>query len=177
MSRIGKKPVAPVSGVTVTVDGQAVTAKGPKGEQTVVLVDLVRVESGEDGIVVTPIDDSREARSAWGMSRTLIDNIVRGVSTGFERKLAISGVGYRAQMQGSDLKLSLGFSHEVIYKAPDGIQLAAPTQTEIVVTGIDKQQVGQVAANIREFRPPEPYKGKGVRYSDERIVRKEGKKK
>jgi large subunit ribosomal protein L6 len=111
------------------------------------------------------------------MSRTLVQNIVAGVSTGFERKLAITGVGYRAQMQGSDLKLSLGFSHEVIFKAPDGITLAAPTQTEIVVTGIDKQQVGQVAANIREFRPPEPYKGKGVRYADEFIYRKEGKKK
>jgi large subunit ribosomal protein L6 len=111
------------------------------------------------------------------LSRSLVQNIVTGVSTGFERKLAITGVGYRAQMQGSDLKLSLGFSHEVIFKAPDGISLAAPTQTEIVVTGIDKQQVGQVAADIREFRPPEPYKGKGVRYADEHIYRKEGKKK
>lgn len=177
MSRIGKKPVAPVSGVTVTVDGQKVTAKGSKGELSVVLVDVVKPELTEEGVVITPVNDSREARSAWGMSRTLVQNIVTGVSTGFERKLAITGVGYRAQMQGSDLKLSLGFSHEVIYKAPDGISLAAPTQTEIVVTGIDKQQVGQVAANIREFRPPEPYKGKGVRYADEFIFRKEGKKK
>ena len=177
MSRIGKKPVAPVSGVTVTVDGQKVTAKGSKGELSVVLVDAVKPEMTEEGLVVAPVDDSREARSAWGLSRTLVQNIVTGVSTGFEKKLAITGVGYRAQMQGSDLKLSLGFSHEVIYKAPDGISLAAPTQTEIVVTGIDKQQVGQVAANIREFRPPEPYKGKGVRYVDEYIFRKEGKKK
>lgn len=177
MSRIGKQPVAPVSGVTVTVDGQTVTAKGSKGELSVVLVDLVKPEMTEEGVLVTPVDESREARAAWGMSRTLVHNIVVGVSTGFERKLAISGVGYRAQMQGSDLKLSLGFSHEVIFKAPDGITLASPTQTEIIVTGIDKQQVGQVAANIREFRPPEPYKGKGVRYADEIIVRKEGKKK
>ncbi|RDE09762.1 50S ribosomal protein L6 [Pelagibacterium lacus] len=177
MSRIGKKPVAPVGGVTVTIDGQQVTAKGSKGELSVVLVDLVKPEMSDEGVVVSPVDDSREARSAWGMSRTLLQNIVTGVSTGFERKLAITGVGYRAQMQGSDLKLSLGFSHEVIFKAPDGIQLAAPTQTEIIVSGIDKQQVGQVAADIREFRPPEPYKGKGVRYADEHVVRKEGKKK
>ncbi|SDG79830.1 50S ribosomal protein L6 [Pelagibacterium luteolum] len=177
MSRIGKQPVAPVSGVTVTVDGQTVTAKGSKGELSVVLMDLVTPEMTDDGVVVKPADESRQARAAWGLSRSLVQNIVTGVSTGFERKLAITGVGYRAQMQGSDLKLSLGFSHEVIFKAPDGISLAAPTQTEIVVTGIDKQQVGQVAADIREFRPPEPYKGKGVRYADEHIYRKEGKKK
>lgn len=177
MSRIGKKPVAPVKGVEVTIDGQVVTAKGPKGQLSVELVDRVKPALSDDGLVVEPVDDSREARSAWGMSRTLVQNIVTGVSQGFERKLAITGVGYRAQMQGSDLKLSLGFSHEVIFKAPDGISLAAPTQTEIVITGSDKQQVGQVAANIREFRPPEPYKGKGVRYADERIIRKEGKKK
>jgi len=177
MSRIGKKPVAPVKGVEVSVDGQTVSAKGPKGQLSVELMDWVKPELTEEGLVVTPQDDSREARSAWGMSRTLVQNIVTGVSEGFERKLAISGVGYRAQMQGSDLKLSLGFSHEVIFKAPDGITLAAPTQTEIVISGVDKQQVGQVAANIREFRPPEPYKGKGVRYADEYVVRKEGKKK
>ena len=177
MSRIGKKPVAPVKGVEVSVDGQTVIAKGPKGQLSVELIDRVTPELTEEGVIVTPNDDSRESRSAWGMSRTLVQNIVTGVSQGFERKLAISGVGYRAQMQGSDLKLSLGFSHEVIFKAPDGITLAAPTQTEIVVSGTDKQQVGQVAANIREFRPPEPYKGKGVRYADEYIVRKEGKKK
>jgi len=177
MSRIGKNPVAPVKGVEVSVDGQTVSAKGPKGQLSVELMDWVKPELTEEGLVVTPQDDSREARSAWGMSRTLVQNIVTGVSEGFERKLAISGVGYRAQMQGSDLKLSLGFSHEVIFKAPDGITLAAPTQTEIVISGVDKQQVGQVAANIREFRPPEPYKGKGVRYADEYVVRKEGKKK
>ena len=177
MSRIGKQPVAPVKGVEVSVDGQTVSAKGPKGQMSIELIDWVKPELTEEGVVVTPNDDSREARSAWGMSRTLVQNIVTGVSQGFERKLAISGVGYRAQMQGSDLKLTLGFSHEVIFKAPDGITLAAPTQTEIIVSGVDKQQVGQVAANIREFRPPEPYKGKGVRYADEIIVRKEGKKK
>lgn len=177
MSRIGKQPVAPVSGVTVTVEGQTVTAKGSKGELNVVLVDLVKAQQTEQGVEITPVDDSREARSAWGMSRTLVQNIVIGVSAGFERKLAISGVGYRAAMQGSDLKLALGFSHDVIFKAPEGITLAAPTQTEIVITGADKQVVGQVAANIRKYRQPEPYKGKGIRYSDEVIFRKEGKKK
>ena len=177
MSRTGKKPVAPVSGVTVTINGRTVSAKGPKGELSLQLMDIVNVEQGEDGIVVSPANDTREARAAWGTTRALIQNIVTGVSAGFEKKLAIQGVGYRAAMQGKDVKLSLGFSHEVVYEAPQGITLAVPAPTEIVVTGIDKQQVGQVAANIREFRPPEPYKGKGVRYSDEYIFRKEGKKK
>lgn len=177
MSRIGKKPVAPVDGVTVTIEGQTVKAKGPKGELSVDLVDLVTVEMTDEGVKVTPVNETKAARSAWGMSRTLVQNIITGVKDGFEKKLVISGVGYRAQMQGSDLKLALGFSHDVIFKAPEGIQLQAPQATEIVVSGIDKQVVGQVAANIREFRPPEPYKGKGIRYEDEYIFRKEGKKK
>ncbi|WP_424981001.1 50S ribosomal protein L6 [Maritalea sp. S77] len=177
MSRIGKKPVAPVDGVTVTIEGQTVKAKGPKGELSVDLVDLVTVEMTDEGVQVTPVNDSKEARSAWGMSRTLVNNIVTGVKEGFTKKLAINGVGFRAQMQGNDLKLALGFSHDVIFKAPEGIKLEAPQPTEIIVSGIDKQAVGQVAANIREYRPPEPYKGKGIRYEDEYIFRKEGKKK
>ena len=133
--------------------------------------------SGADGVSITPANDTREARAAWGTTRALIQNMVTGVSAGFEKKLAIQGVGYRAAMQGKDIKLSLGFSHEVIYEAPKGITLAVPAPTEIVITGIDKQQVGQVAANIRAWRKPEPYKGKGVRYLGEQVFRKEGKKK
>lgn len=177
MSRTGKKPVAPVSGVAVTINGRTVTAKGPKGELSLQLMDVVKVENGNDGLVVSPANDTREARAAWGTTRALIQNMVTGVSAGFEKKLAIQGVGYRAAMQGKDVKLSLGFSHEVIYQAPQGITLAVPVPTEIVITGIDKQQVGQVAANIRAWRKPEPYKGKGVRYANEFVFRKEGKKK
>ena len=177
MSRTGKKPVAPVSGVTVTINDRTVTAKGPKGEQSMQLMDVVNVENGTDGVVVSPANDTREARAAWGTTRALIQNLVTGVSAGFEKKLAIQGVGYRAAMQGKDVKLSLGFSHEVVYQAPQGITLAVPAPTEIVVTGIDKQQVGQVAADIRAWRKPEPYKGKGVRYAGEFVFRKEGKKK
>ncbi|KFC62848.1 50S ribosomal protein L6 [Devosia sp. LC5] len=177
MSRTGKKPVAPVSGVTVTINGRTVTAKGPKGELSIELMDVVNVENGSDGLVVTPANDTREARAAWGTTRALIQNMVTGVSAGFEKKLAIQGVGYRAAMQGKDVKLSLGFSHEVIYQPPQGITLAVPAPTEIVITGTDKQQVGQVAANIRAWRKPEPYKGKGVRYAGEFVFRKEGKKK
>jgi large subunit ribosomal protein L6 len=177
MSRTGKKPVAPVSGVTVTVKDRTVTAKGPKGELSLDLMDNVSVEQGDDGLVVSPANDTREARAAWGTTRALIQNLVTGVSAGFERRLQIQGVGYRAAMQGKDIKLSLGYSHDVVYEAPQGITLAAPTPTEIVVSGIDKQQVGQVAANIRAWRAPEPYKGKGIRYADEFVFRKEGKKK
>ncbi|RUT32987.1 50S ribosomal protein L6 [Arsenicitalea aurantiaca] len=177
MSRTGKKPVEPVSGVTVSVDGRTVKAKGPKGELSVALMDNVNVEQTEQGLVVSPTDDSAEARAAWGTTRALIQNIVTGVSTGFEKKLQIQGVGYRAAMQGKDLKLSLGFSHEVVYETPAGITLATTTPTEITVSGTDKQLVGQVAANIRDYRRPEPYKGKGVRYLGEFVARKEGKKK
>jgi large subunit ribosomal protein L6 len=177
MSRTGKKPVAPVNGVTVTIDGRTVSAKGPKGELSIVLMDVVNAENGTDGVSITPANDTREARAAWGTTRALIQNMVTGVSAGFEKKLAIQGVGYRAALQGKDIKLSLGFSHEVIYQAPQGITLAVPVPTEIVITGIDKQQVGQVAADIRAWRKPEPYKGKGVRYAGEFVFRKEGKKK
>ncbi|MEO9615738.1 MAG: 50S ribosomal protein L6 [Nitratireductor sp.] len=177
MSRIGKKPVPVPEGVTASVDGQTVTAKGPKGELTFVVNDEVLVKLDDEGIKVDPRDQSKDARSKWGMSRTIIDNILNGVKSGFEKRLEITGVGYRAAMQGKNLQLSLGFSHEVVYEAPEGIQLSVPKPTEIVVSGIDNQKVGQVAAEIRKYRGPEPYKGKGVRYADERIVRKEGKKK
>ncbi|CAN7373883.1 50S ribosomal protein L6 [Devosia sp. Root413D1] len=177
MSRTGKKPIAPVSGVTVTISDRQVTAKGPKGEQSLTLMDIVNAKQTDDGIVIEPANESKEARAAWGTTRALINNMVIGVSAGFEKKLQIQGVGYRAAMQGKDLKLSLGFSHEVVFNTPAGITLAAPTQTEVVVTGSDKQLVGQVAADIRGWRPPEPYKGKGVRYVGEYIARKEGKKK
>ncbi len=176
MSRTGKKPVA-LDGANVSIDGQKVTAKGAKGELSVNLIDVVTAELTDEGVVISPVDDSSFARASWGTFRSLVQNIVIGVTKGYEKKLAISGVGYRAALQGNDLKLALGFSHDVIYKAPDGIKLTVPAPTEIIVSGIDKQQVGQAAANIRSYRPPEPYKGKGVRYADEYIYRKEGKKK
>jgi large subunit ribosomal protein L6 len=177
MSRIGKKPVQMPQGVTATVSGQTVTAKGPKGELNFVVNDEVLVKFEDNQIAVEPRDQSKTARSKWGMSRTQIVNILQGVKDGFEKKLEISGVGYRAAMQGKNLQLSLGFSHEVVYQTPQGITISVGKPTEITVSGIDKQQVGQVAAEIREYRPPEPYKGKGVKYAGEKIVRKEGKKK
>jgi len=177
MSRTGKKPIAPVSGVTVTINDRTVTAKGPKGEQSLTLMDIVNAKLTDGAVVIEPANESTEARAAWGTTRALINNLVVGVSAGFQKKLQIQGVGYRAAMQGKDLKLSLGFSHEVVFQTPEGITIAAPTQTEVTVSGIDKQQVGQVAADIRGWRPPEPYKGKGVRYVGEYIARKEGKKK
>lgn len=177
MSRIGKKPVAVPQGVTASVNGQTVTAKGPKGELKFVVNDEVLVKMEGSEISVQPRDQSKDARSKWGMSRTQILNILNGVKDGFERKLEITGVGYRAAMQGKNLQLALGFSHDVVYETPDGITITVPKPTEITVSGIDKQRVGQVAAEIREYRGPEPYKGKGVRYAGERIVRKEGKKK
>lgn len=177
MSRIGKRPLPVPQGVTATVNGQTVTAKGPKGEMKFVVNDevLVTLEDGE--ISVQPRDDSKDARSKWGMSRSQIENILVGVKDGFERKLEISGVGYRAALQGKDLQLALGFSHDVVYQTPEGITITVPKPTEIIVSGIDKQVVGQVAAEIRRYRSPEPYKGKGVKYASERIIRKEGKKK
>jgi large subunit ribosomal protein L6 len=177
MSRIGKKPVPVPAGVTATIDGQKVTAKGPKGELFFVANDEVSVKLEDNAVVVQPVSDSKDARSKWGMSRTMVENIFKGVKDGYERKLEINGVGYRASMQGKNLQLALGFSHDVVYQTPEGITIAVPKPTEIVVTGINKQQVGQVAAEIREYRGPEPYKGKGVKYAEERIVRKEGKKK
>jgi large subunit ribosomal protein L6 len=154
-----------------------VTAKGPKGELKFVVNNEVLVKMEEGQIKVDPRDDSKVARSKWGMSRTQISNILSGVKEGFERRLEINGVGYRAAMQGKNLQLSLGFSHEVVYQTPEGVTIAVPKPTEIVITGIDKQAVGQVAAEIRKYRGPEPYKGKGVKYAGEKIVRKEGKKK
>jgi large subunit ribosomal protein L6 len=177
MSRIGKKPVSLPQGVTASVNGQTVTAKGPKGELKFVVNDEVLVKMENNEISVEPRDQTKNARSKWGMSRTQIVNILQGVKDGFEKKLEITGVGYRAALQGKTLQLALGYSHDVNYTIPEGITIVVPKPTEITVTGIDKQQVGQVAAEIREYRGPEPYKGKGVRYADERIVRKEGKKK
>jgi large subunit ribosomal protein L6 len=177
MSRIGKKPVAVPKGVTANVEGQMVTAKGPKGQLAVALVDKVSVTMADGSISVEPRDRSKEARSVWGMSRTLVQNILVGVTDGFVERLEINGVGYRAQVEGKNLNLALGYSHDVKYPIPEGIKIETPKPTEIVVSGIDKQKVGQVAAEIRRWRPPEPYKGKGVKYSDEYIFRKEGKKK
>ena len=177
MSRIGKRPIPVPQGVTATVDGQKIVAKGPKGELTFVANDEVSVKLEDNAIVVAPIDQSKDARSKWGMSRTMVNNIFTGVKDGFERKLEINGVGYRAAMQGKNLQLALGFSHDVVYQPPEGVTIACPKPTEIVLTGINKQVLGQVAAEIREYRPPEPYKGKGVKYAEERIIRKEGKKK
>src|SRR5690349_10612719 len=177
MSRTGKKPIPAVSGVIVTIKDREVHAKGPKGEQSLTLMDIVNAKQTDHGIEITPANDTKEARAAWGTTRALIANMVKGVKDGFEKKLQIQGVGFRAAMAGKDLKLSLGFSHEVVFNTPKGITITAPTQTEIVITGSDKQQVGQVAADIRAWRKPEPYKGKGVRYEGEYIARKEGKKK
>ncbi|AEV38368.1 50S ribosomal protein L6 [Pseudovibrio sp. FO-BEG1] len=177
MSRIGKKPVPVPSGVTATINGQDVIVKGPKGELSFVVNDLVSVEMTDDGIRLDPRNQSKTARSMWGMSRTMVANLITGVTSGFEKQLAITGVGYRAQVQGKTLNLALGFSHDVKFDIPEGVEIKCPKPTEIVINGINKQQIGQVAANIREYRPPEPYKGKGIRYADEFIVRKEGKKK
>lgn len=177
MSRIGKKPVPLPESVTASIDGQTITAKGPKGELQFVFNEEVLVKLEEGAVHIDPRDKSKDSRSKWGMTRTQIANTLNGVKTGFERKLEINGVGYRAAMQGKTLALSLGFSHDVNYVAPEGITITVPKPTEIVVSGIDKQVVGQVAAEIRAYRSPEPYKGKGVKYSDEVIVRKEGKKK
>ena len=177
MSRIGKKPVAVPSGVEVKIDGQTVKAKGSKGELEVTLVDDVTVEMTDDGVVVAPVGESKRARSMWGMSRTLVSNIFVGVTEGYKKVLEINGVGYRAAIKGNNLSLQLGLSHDVDYPLPEGIKIECPSQTEIVVSGIEKQVVGQVAAEIRSYRPPEPYKGKGIKYKDEYIFRKEGKKK
>jgi large subunit ribosomal protein L6 len=177
MSRIGKKPVTIPKGVTASVNGQEVAVKGPKGELKHVLVDDVIAKLENGGIEVSPREDTQNARAMWGMSRTLILNLMTGVTEGFTKKLEITGVGYRAAVAGPNLQLQLGYSHDVIVPSPQGIQVVCPKPTEIVITGIDKQKVGQVAAEIRKFRPPEPYKGKGVRYAGEYILRKEGKKK
>jgi large subunit ribosomal protein L6 len=177
MSRIGKRAVAVPSGITANVEGQTVKVKGPKGALSVVLPDDVAVKLDGGQIKVDPRSETKRARSQWGTSRTLVANLITGVTKGFEQRLEINGVGYRAAVQGKNLQLALGYSHDVIYPIPEGITIATPRPVEIVITGIDRQKVGQVAAEIRDFRPPEPYKGKGVKYATERIFRKEGKKK
>src|SRR5947207_3718778 len=177
MSRIGTKPVSIPSGVTANVEGQIVKVKGPKGAMQVVLPDDVVVKMDAGAVKVDPRNETKRARSMWGTSRTLVSNLVTGVTKGFERKLEITGVGFRAALQGKNLQIALGYSHDVIYPIPEGIAIVAPKPTEIVITGIDKQKVGQVAAEIRAFRPQEPYKGKGGKYAGDYIFRKEGKQK
>ncbi len=177
MSRIGKKAVPVPAGVTVNLSGQNVNVKGPKGELKMQLVDNVEVKMEQGAVKVDPRDQSKLARSCWGMSRTMIRNMITGVTDGFTKSLEITGVGYRAALAGKNLQLNLGYSHDVLYPIPAGIDIKVPKPTEIVISGIDKQRVGQVAAEIREFRGPEPYKGKGVKYAGEYIFRKEGKKK
>ena len=177
MSRIGKKAIPVPNGVTVSVDGQTISAKGPKGELTFVVNELCTVALEENEVAVKPVNNSKPARSMWGMSRTRIANMIDGVANEFTKSLELVGVGYRAQMKGTALNLALGYSHEIDYPAPEGVKIVTPKPTEIVISGIDKQKVGQAAAEIRAFRPPEPYKGKGVKYADEYIFRKEGKKK
>ena len=177
MSRIGNKSIAVPAGVTANVDGQTVKVKGPKGAVQLVLHDDVTMTMEKGVVTINPRNDSKRARSMWGTYRTLVSNLFTGVTKGFEEKLEITGVGYRAAVQGKSLNLQLGFSHDVTFPIPEGIAIATPKPTEINISGIDKQTVGQVAAEIRGYRPPEPYKGKGVRYADEFIFRKEGKKK
>jgi large subunit ribosomal protein L6 len=177
MSRIGKRPVPLPKGVSAAVEGQHVRVKGPKGELSVMLASEVEASVGDEGVSVQPREGAERGRQMWGLSRTLVNNLVTGVTQGFTQKLEISGVGYRAAVQGKKLQLQLGFSHDVNYPIPDGIGIVCEKPTMITVSGIDKQLVGQVAAEIRAWRPPEPYKGKGVKYAGERIQRKEGKKK
>jgi large subunit ribosomal protein L6 len=177
MSRIGKKAVAIPAGVTANVAGQTVSVKGPKGTLELMLHEDVAATMEAGSVQIDPRNESKRARAMWGMSRSLLANVVAGVTKGFEKRLEITGVGYRAAVQGKNLQLLLGYSHEIKYAIPDGIAITTPRPTEIVINGIDKQKVGQVAAEIRDFRPPEPYKGKGIKYAGEYIFRKEGKKK
>jgi large subunit ribosomal protein L6 len=177
MSRIGKKPVALVKGVSATISGQTIEVKGPKGARSFTATDDVTLTIENDSVKVTPRGTSKRARQQWGMARSMVENLVIGVSEGFKKEMEIQGVGYRAAMAGNVLKLSLGYSHEVNFDIPKGVTITSPKNTEIIVEGIDQQLVGQVAANIREWRKPEPYKGKGIRYKGEFVFRKEGKKK
>jgi len=177
MSRIGKKPVAIPAGVTASLNGADLTVKGPKGELAMTFVPDVQASQNDNVITILPAGDTKQASSMWGMQRTLVANMVEGVSTGFSKKLELNGVGYRAQLKGSNLNLQLGFSHDVEFPVPKGIKIETPDQTTILISGIDKQQVGETAAQIREYRKPEPYKGKGIKYEGEYIFRKEGKKK
>jgi large subunit ribosomal protein L6 len=177
MSRIGKKPVELPAGVTASVSGQTIEVKGPKATHTFTATDDVTITVADNAVSVVPRGKSKRARQQWGMSRTMVANMVTGTSTGFKKELAINGVGYRAAIQGTTLKLQLGYSHEVNFEVPAGVTVTCPKLTEIVVEGDDAQLVGQVAANIREWKKPEPYKGKGIKYKNEFIFRKEGKKK
>jgi large subunit ribosomal protein L6 len=177
MSKIGKKAVPVPKGVTATVEGERFKAKGPKGELTFAFGDKIAAKVENDHVSVSARGESKEHKAAWGLTRAMIANLMRGVEKGYEKRLEINGVGYRAQVQGKQLQLALGYSHDVVYAIPEGVAIATPKPTEIVISGIDRQKVGQVAAEIRAFRPPEPYKGKGVKYVDEHIFRKEGKKK
>jgi large subunit ribosomal protein L6 len=177
MSRIGKKPVAIPNGVTVTIEGQTVTVKGPKGQLAWTLAEEIEARQEGTELVLAKRNESTRAQAMWGLSRSLVNNMIVGVTQGYERVLELVGVGYRAAMKGSNLSMQLGFSHDVDIKPPPGITFAVPRQTEIRISGIDKQQVGELAAQIRRIRPPEPYKGKGVRYAGEKVRRKEGKKK
>ena len=177
MSKIGKKPIAIPAGVTAAVDGQKIRVKGPKGELSLVIADEVAAKIENNEISFSPRGETKRHRAAWGTSRANVNNIVAGVTKGYERKLEITGVGYRAALQGKNLQLALGYSHDVVYAIPEGIAITVPKPTEIIIAGNDSQRVGQVAAEIRSYRPPEPYKGKGVKYSNEFIFRKEGKKK
>lgn len=177
MSRIGKQPVKLPSGVSASVSGQTIEIKGPKGTLEFSATDDVTISMGDNSVAVEPRGQSKRARQQWGMSRTMVANMVKGVSEGFKKELEINGVGYRAQLQGNSLKLNLGLSHDVDFPIPADVTVSAPKPTQIIIEGIDPQRVGQVAANIREWRKPEPYKGKGIKYIDEYIFRKEGKKK
>jgi large subunit ribosomal protein L6 len=177
MSRIAKKPVEVPSAVNLTVDGQTITAKGPKGELSVTINDAVSFEHNDNVLSFKPANEDKGSMAMTGTMRSLVNNVVIGVTNGYQKKLTLVGVGYRTQLKGKVLNLSLGFSHPIEYEIPEGISIETPSQTEIVVSGCDKQKVGQVSAEIRAFRPPEPYKGKGVKYSDEQIIRKEAKKK
>jgi len=177
MSRIGKKPVPVPAGVTAAIEGKTLNVKGPKGTLSIDLADEVTYEIGDGGISVQPANDTKRARSFWGMQRTLVANLITGVTEGYTKQLLITGVGYRANVQGKNLKLQLGYSHDVDFVIPEGITIATPDQTTVNISGIDKQKVGQVAAEIRRWRKPEPYKGKGIKYAGEFIFRKEGKKK
>jgi len=177
MSRIGKRPVELPSGVSASVSGQTIEVKGPKGTRSFTATDDVTLTIDDNAVSVTPRGKSKRSRQQWGMSRSMVQNLVTGVSDGFKKELEIQGVGYRANAQGSVLKLALGYSHDVDFAVPAGVTVTTPKNTEVVIEGIDEQLVGQVAANIREWRAPEPYKGKGIRYKGEYIFRKEGKKK
>jgi large subunit ribosomal protein L6 len=177
MSRIGKRAVPLPQGVTATTEGEILSVKGPKGALDLQMRDEISYEIGDDGILVKPANDTKQARAFWGMQRTLVQNLVTGVSEGFSKVLEITGVGYRAAAQGKNLRLQLGYSHDVNFPVPDGIEVKTPDANTVEISGIDKQKVGQVAAEIRRWRKPEPYKGKGIKYRGEYIFRKEGKKK